>query len=210
MAYVVGLTATDGCLISGRRQINFKSGDRQLVETYVRLLGRPNPIRAQPTKVGGVAYVVQFGDARLYRWFESIGLTPRKSLRLGAIDVPDAYLFPLVRGLLDGDGSVMNRTARADTHGRADYQWEYLQTKFYSASRAHLAWLEARLANACGVSGYLSEVRAAGQTRNAFFHVRYGKKDSTTILPLIYPDGAPCLERKRAIWSDYRRRNASP
>src|SRR5947207_13620624 len=31
MAYVVGLTATDGCLITGRRRIDFKSGDRQLV-----------------------------------------------------------------------------------------------------------------------------------------------------------------------------------
>ncbi len=45
MAYVVGLTATDGCLVTGRRAINFKSGDRELVETYLRLLGRTNPAR---------------------------------------------------------------------------------------------------------------------------------------------------------------------
>lgn len=81
MAYIVGLTATDGCLASGRRAINFKSADRQLVETYLQLLGRTNKIGCQRTKTGGIAHQAQFSDTRLYRWFQSIGLTPRKSLR---------------------------------------------------------------------------------------------------------------------------------
>src|SRR5436190_22019502 len=50
MAYIVGLTATDGCLVTGRRAINFKSGDRQLVETYLRLLGRTNAVKSHSTK----------------------------------------------------------------------------------------------------------------------------------------------------------------
>ena len=65
MAYIVGLTATDGCLITGRRAINFKSGDRQLVETYLRLLGRKNRVKSHPTKVGGVAYYTQFCALRV-------------------------------------------------------------------------------------------------------------------------------------------------
>jgi len=52
MAYIVGLTATDGCLISGKRAINFKSEDRDLVETYLGALGRTNRIRAVPTSSG--------------------------------------------------------------------------------------------------------------------------------------------------------------
>src|SRR5207247_1578750 len=56
MAYIVGLTATDGCLITGRRAINFKSGDRQLVETYLGLLGRKNRVKSHRTKKGGVVY----------------------------------------------------------------------------------------------------------------------------------------------------------
>src|SRR5438093_1908144 len=55
MAYVVGLTATDGCLVTGRRAINFKSGDRALVETYLRLLGRKNRVKSHPTESGGGA-----------------------------------------------------------------------------------------------------------------------------------------------------------
>src|SRR2546428_11130898 len=108
MAYIVGLTATDGCLITGRRKINFKSQDRELVATYLRLLGRTNRVKLQRTKSGNVAYFTEFGDTRLYGWFLSFGLTPRKSLTLGALSVPDRYFFPTLRGLFEGDGHIQN------------------------------------------------------------------------------------------------------
>ena len=205
MAYIIGLTATDGCLISGRHQINFKSQDRELVETYLSLLGRGNRIQERITRTGGRVYHVQFGDARLYEWLQGVGLTPRKSLTLGAIDAPDEVLFPLVRGLLDGDGSVINKWYRADTGRRSDYYWEALWTKFYSASRPHLEWLAARIERATGLRGHLSMVlpTASRGNRHAFFHLRYGKRASHALLPLLYPDGAPCLARKRQIWLDY-------
>src|SRR5512132_462900 len=109
MEYVVGLTATDGCLTHGRRRsINFKSEDFELVSHYLALLGRTNTIGVELTREGNVVYHTQFGDARLYEWFRSVGLMPRKSLVLGAIDVPDSNVSHLVRGLLDGDGSILN------------------------------------------------------------------------------------------------------
>lgn len=205
MAYVVGLTATDGCLISGRRQVNFKSSDRTLVALYVQLLGRTNSIVTEHTRSGGVAYHVQFSDAAWYDWLLSVGLSPRKSLTLGAIAVPDEHLFPLVRGLLDGDGSIINKVYRADTARRSDYYWEYLLTRFHSASRAHLVWINERIANVTGLTGYLQEVRTREPrpTRHPFFHLRYGKRASLKLLPLLYPPDAPCLERKRAIWHAY-------
>jgi len=69
MAYIVGLTATDGCLITGRRALNFKSMDQDLVATYLQLLGRTNTIKTQRTKNGGVAFYAQFHDSALYEWF---------------------------------------------------------------------------------------------------------------------------------------------
>ena len=135
MAYVVGLTATDGCLASGSRGITFKSMDRQLVETYRRLLGRSNKIGTERTKTGSICYRLQFKDTRLYRWFQSVGVTPRKSLTLGAIEVPDEFFAPLVRGLLDGDGSISNGVWKADTTRRSDYYYEWLRTRFVSAAR---------------------------------------------------------------------------
>jgi hypothetical protein len=209
MAYIVGLTATDGCLVTGRRAINFKSGDRQLVETYLCLLGRKNRVKSHPTKSGGIAYYTQFHDSQLYEWFRSVGIMPRKSLTIGAISVPDDFLFPLVRGLLDGDGSVINKVYRADTGRRDNYYWEYLITSFTSASRTHLEWLRDRLGNATRQIGVLSELKRSEtrSNRRPFFLLRFGKRSSCVLLPLIYPRQAPCLSRKRAIWLDYDRRH---
>ena len=50
MAYVVGLMATDGCLISNRRQLNFKSQDEQLVRVFLQCLGRPPRYRTVRTR----------------------------------------------------------------------------------------------------------------------------------------------------------------
>ena len=209
MAYIVGLTATDGCLITGRRAINFKSGDRQLVETYLRLLGRKNRVKSHPTNTGGIAYFTQFHDSALYEWFRSVGLTPRKSLTIGAISVPDEFLIPLARGLLDGDGSVINKVYRADTGRRPDYFWEYLITSFKSASRPHLEWLQSRLGVVTGQTGYLSQLNLKQPlpNRHPFFELRFGKRSSLVLLPLLYPPTAPCLERKRAIWLFYAQRH---
>ena len=210
MAYIVGLTATDGCLITGRRAINFKSGDRQLVETYLRLLGRKNRVKSHPTKTGGIAYFTQFHDSALYEWFRGVGLTPRKSLTIGAIRAPAEFVIPLARGLLDGDGSVINKVYRADTGRRSDYFWEYLITSFKSASRPHLEWLQSVLHSRTGQNGYLSQLRRKRPlpNRHPFFELRYGKRSSLVLLPLLYPGGAPCLERKRAIWLAYAQRHA--
>jgi len=208
MAYIVGLTATDGCLFTGVRKINFKSEDRRLVATYLELLGRTNRIKEQLTRTGNIVYFTEFHDSRLYEWFRSVGLMPRKSLVLGEIDVPDARLLALARGLLDGDGSIINEVYRADTGDRSDYYWEYLITRFTSASRPHLDWLEARIRALTGLRGRVGEVkRKPDPTRHPFFRLEYGKLASHVLLPLLYPREMPCLERKRAIWHDYARRH---
>ena len=201
MAYIVGLTATDGCLITGRRAINFKSSDRQLVETYLRLLGRKNRVKSQPTETGGIVYYTQFHDSALYEWFRSVGLTPRKSLTIGAISVPDTFLMPLVRGLLDGDGSIINEVYRAETGRRSDYYWEYLITSFNSGSGEHVKWLQRVLARVLKIKGSVQETTTSAG--NPYLELRYGKGASSILLPLLYPAAAPCLERKREIWHAY-------
>jgi hypothetical protein len=208
MAYLVGLTATDGCLFTGRRAINFKSGDRQLVATYLRLLGRKNQIKSQPAESGGVVYYTQFHDSALYEWFRSVGLTPRKSLTIGALSVPDNFLLPLVRGLLDGDGSIINEIYRADTGRRDDYYWEYLITSFNSGSGRHVSWLQRALGRALDLKGSIQE--ATTTAGNPYFELRYAKVASSILLPLLYPTDAPCLERKRQIWHAYASRHGLP
>jgi hypothetical protein len=207
MAYIVGLTATDGCLITGRRKINFKSRDRELVALYLQLLGRTNPIKHQKTRTGGLAYFTEFGDAELYRWFQSIGLTPRKSLTLGALNVPDPFLSALLRGLLEGDGTIQNFTHRPTPRTYPEYTYERLWTYFTSASRAHLDWVQARVRALYGLVGHIEQMpRHDG--RHDFFRLKFGNRESTVLLSKIYPAAdLPKLERKWKIWDDYKTRH---
>jgi hypothetical protein len=197
--------ATDGCLFTGTRAINFKSADRQLVETFLDILGRTNRVYSQRTRSGGVVYFAQFKDTRLYSWLQSVGLTPRKSLTLGALDVPGEFLAPLVRGLLDGDGNISNSTWRADTSRRSDYYYETLRVRFVSASRPHLDWLQQRLREQLGLRGWICMEFRRGHGIGC---LAYGKHDSIKLLKWIYADQTdPCLLRKRAIWDDYVNRH---
>ncbi|MEK7862001.1 MAG: hypothetical protein AAB295_01910 [Chloroflexota bacterium] len=208
MAYVVGLTATDGCLATARRQISFKSQDRELVATYLRLLGRSNTIGVERTRAGNLAYRTQFGDADLYEWFRSVGMAPRKSLILGAIAVPTEQLPHLVRGLLDGDGSILNYTYQGT--GKAHGVYEALTTCFVSGSRAHIDWLREQIRLALGIWGSIGSHRPPSRLHHVH-RLAYAKRESKQLLPWLYPSAAvPCLARKRAIWDAFVARSRTP
>ena len=115
--------------------------------------------------------------------------------------MPDIFLMPLVRGLLDGDGSIINEVYRADRRRRNDYYWEYLITSFNSASGKHIAWLQGVLGRVLNLKGSVQETTTTAG--NPYFELRYAKAASSILLPLLYPSGAPCLERKREIWNAY-------
>lgn len=209
MAYAVGLIATDGCLITGQTRIDFCSADREMVETYLACLGRdPRRFRIDRTALGSPLYRACFKDAHLYRWLLRVGLTPRKSLTMGALDVPDKYLMHVVRGLLDGDGTIFNRTTAADTTRRPDrtYHYEWFRARFVSASREHLVWLQDRLRAALPVTGAIQTSKRDGRTTMS--KLEFGRWDSMRLCAWLYADpAAPCLDRKRAIWIAYAERN---
>jgi len=211
MAYIVGLTATDGCLITGRRVINFKSEDRQLVETYLSVLGRTkatNRIRREKTHTpDGVVFTTQFADSRLYEWFRSTGLTPRKSLTLGSICAPSEFIIPLARGLMDGDGSIANFVHPPTVMTYPAYRYERLIVSFNSASREHLVWLRAQLSEVIGETGSLNVHHI--RNRHDMFRLQYGKHASMRLLRLFYADPtAPRLVRKWRIWKAYVERTS--
>src|SRR2546426_7251538 len=121
LAYATGLAATDGFLTT-RSTVGFTSTDRELVETFLRCVDRPVHYKVvEPDKqVGNAAlkirprktlYVARCQDRALYEWFLNAGVIPRKSLTLAGLVVPHVLFFDLVRGLLDGDGSVMSLIA---------------------------------------------------------------------------------------------------
>jgi hypothetical protein len=206
LAYAIGLMATDGCVADGDH-VSFPSADRELVALFASCLGKANTIGEFRTETGGTAYRIQFGDVAFCRWLAGIGITGRKSLTIGAIEVPDSLTVDLARGLLDGDGSIINKRARADTGGRRDYYWEYLQTKFVCASRPHLDWLRGQLKKSLAIDGLII-TRSAREGKHACYTLRYGKRASHLLLPAIYRDAsAPRLTRKWLVWDRYLERH---
>lgn len=206
LAYAVGLIATDGCLVTGRKRIQFGSEDRELVELLLACLARPARIREERTRIGNRYYRTQFGDARFYDWLLSIGMAPRKSLTLKGIAVPEQHIPALVRGLLDGDGSIGHHRYRADTGGRAGYVWEFFWVAFSTSSESHATWLRGCIERSFGVRGSIGRTVVAGKA--PAFQLRYGKRASETLLSKLYADpDAAALTRKRRIWLEYCRRH---
>lgn len=209
LAYVAGLIATDGCLIEKRRRIDFVTADLQLMETYLSCLGRPARYRIERTRRGSKIYRSMIHDGVLYSWLLEIGLTPRKSLTLGPVAIPEAHLPHLVRGLLDGDGSIMDSVTAADTTRRPDgsYRYEWFRVRFISASRRHLEWLHGRLVDGAGVRGRIWS--SASPSGGCMYRLQFGRWESMRLASWIYaePD-APCLLRKRSVWTEYASRHA--
>jgi LAGLIDADG-like domain len=121
-AYGIGLIATDGHIsitANGYSSIGFTSKDRELVETFKLCLGLTAKTRTRQRLAFGksfTTYETRFSSVQFAQWLAEIGVTPRKSLTLGELNVPTAYFVDTLRGLLDGDGRLPGSlTLEADT-----------------------------------------------------------------------------------------------
>ncbi len=87
--YLVGIVATDGCLSKDGRHIDITSADRD----YLVQIRDAIKSRARATikrgSLGNIAYHIQLGSRVLYMKLLDIGLTPKKSLTLRPLRVPD-------------------------------------------------------------------------------------------------------------------------
>lgn len=209
LAYAVGLAATDGCLSRDGRHINFTSADEELVSNFLRSIGRDVHYGRYVTRIGGIVYRVDFSDVLLWQWFFAAGLTPAKSLTLGALRVPPEYLLECARGLMEGDGGIANFTHAATKNAYPNYRYERIVVAFTSASRPHLDWLRVQLEPYAGGLGWITVTRRTDR-RNAMNSLRYGKRGCLRVLPLLYRDPTvPRLTRKWQIWDSYVRRHCA-
>jgi hypothetical protein len=201
LAYAVGLIATDGNLSPNHKATTVVSGDIDLLETFKRCIPRAGRIGRH----GPNAWHVSVSSVDFYRWLQSIGLTPAKSLTLGGIEAPDAILTDLARGLMDGDGSIENYVHHPAGNVRRypNYRYERLNVSFHSASRPHLVWLRAALKRVVAIDGAILMARQK-DSPNPMYELKYGKHASLILLPRMYVDPAsPRLDRKWRIWTAY-------
>lgn len=199
-AYAAGLFATDGSISirpNGYANMSFSSKDFELVRTFCECIGITAKIRERRRERWDrtwINYEVSFSSVRLASWYRDIGITPRKSLTLGALRVPDEYIFDTVRGLLDGDGYVARYV---DSRGRRCFS-----IRFYSASKAHLEWLASRLRARLEVTGALNAmVRRRGLSKRPMYQLSFGREHSIRLAAELYRDAAsPRLARKFDVY----------
>jgi len=189
--YVVGLIATDGCISRDGRHVDITSADRQHLETVRRILGLKIAIgKKRNGPRTSVSYHIQIGSRDLVRFLTAIGLTPRKSLTIGPLDVPDDAFSDFLRGAIDGDGSI-----RTWIHpGNGIHQWAL---KISTASPGFAVWLRSRIEDCFHVKGAL-HCRATGLKR-PLYEVKFGKLAMKIILRACYYPGSAALERKRDL-----------
>ena len=201
VAYAVGIIATDGNLGRDGRHLTVTSKDVQLLETVRDCLHLT--VAITQVAVGKRIFHLQWSDRVMWEWLATIGLMPAKSLRLGALAVPDDCFADFMRGCIDGDGTILAYTDRYLTPKNEKYVYQRLFVSIVSASQAFLAWMQVRAEAIIGVQGALFCSRP--QTEHAaIWQLKYAKRESIRLLNALYnrPD-APCLERKHRIALPY-------
>lgn len=207
-AYAVGLAATDGNLGRDGRAVSMGSMDREQIETFLRCVGR---IGAHISEEDGPYYRTQLSDRSLHVFLTEAGLTPNKSLTLGALIVPDMFFWDLTRGLVDGDGSIKTYVHNPIKKTYPEYRYERLEVMFHTASRAHAEWVQAQLRRRGLASALLPTVRTKPlkYAGHLMFKVKMGKHASIEALANMYRDpNAPRLTRKWEKWDAFCARNS--
>ena len=79
-AYAIGLFTADGCLSIDGRHLDFTSKDKEQVINFKKCLNLKNKIGKKTRAREKIKkyYRIQFGNVKLYKFLEGIGLTPRK------------------------------------------------------------------------------------------------------------------------------------
>jgi intein/homing endonuclease len=159
MAYILGFIFADGCLVehkNGYHGLDITSKD----VGHLRLIKKQ--LRAEH-KVGKKerGYRIEIRNRDIYNDLIKLGLTPRKSKSLKFPKFPKTYSSHFIRGLFDGDGSVM-----VWREPRWRHTWQ-IRTSFTSGSQTFLRDLNKHLRSVAGLlHGKVSPV-----TRG--YHLRY-------------------------------------
>ena len=187
LAYAIGLLTTDGCLSNDGLLIDLTSKDKEQLLNFSKCLGVDFNISIKYNGNGDKSLRIQFKNRFFYDFLLSIGLTPRKSLTMGKLLIPDEYFFDFLRGCFDGDGCFYSYW---DPRWKSSHMF-YLE--FTSASLNHIDWIQTSIQKFVGVKGHVSE-----RKKKTFFQLKYAKKEALVVIKKIYYNSkVVCLSRKK-------------
>ncbi len=182
-AYAIGLITTDGCLSNDGRHIDFTSKDKELVLKLKECLGVGNKIgikyRGNDNYRRTKCFRIQLGDKNFYEFLVSIGLSQRKSKKLGALNIPDEFFSDFLRGCVDGDGSI-------GFYSHPESKHPQLRIRLYSASLDFLRWAALKVKGTFNIEGGWIEAKSNVSV------LCYAKSDSIKLFPILY-SGKDCV-----------------
>lgn len=185
MAYILGFIFADGCLVehkNGYHGLDITSKDLGLLMLMKEQLNAEHKIGKKER-----GYRIQIRNRDIYNNLIKLGLTPRKSKIIKFPKIPKRYSSHFIRGLFDGDGSVM-----VWREPRWRHTWQ-IRTSFTSGSKQFLQDLEKRLQKTiCLLRGKVSPVRRG-------YHLRYvSMPECLALYGFMYHDSPSLfLKRKR-------------
>lgn len=191
--YTIGLITTDGNLSNDGRHINITSKDLTLLYQVKKALLLKNKVGLKARgkeKIKKYGFL-QFGDVVFYRYLLTIGLTPRKSLTLQKVDVPQIFFLDFLRGIIDGDGNI-HRWIHPQNGGE---QWEM---RIFTASPQFALWLYKNIAEKFRVKGIIAKSHSR-PLANTVYVLKFGKMAAKAILGKCYYENSLALERKRLL-----------
>jgi hypothetical protein len=187
LAYAIGLLATDGCLSKDNLLIDLTSKDREQLDNFSKCVGVNFKIGNKWNSTGDGCLRIQFKNRIFYDFLLSIGLTPKKSLTMRRLNIPDKYFFDFLRGCFDGDGCFYSYW---DPRWKSSHMF-YLE--FISASPKHIDWLQGELHSRLKVKGHI-----VFDGRKRTQQLKYAKKEAMVIIKkMYYNPRVVCLSRKK-------------
>lgn len=188
LAYAVGLIATDGYLSIDGLLIDLTSKDKEQLENYSRCLGVKFRIGSKCNGNGDKSLRIQFKNRLFYNFLLSIGLTNKKSLTMGKLEIPDEYFFDFLRGCFDGDGCTYSYW---DPRWRSSFMF-YLE--FSSGSKNFVNWIRGQVQKKLGAGGHITLTKK----KNTNYQLKYAKKEALEIInKMYYNPHVVCLSRKQ-------------
>ncbi len=184
--YLVGLITSDGCLSSDGRHIDITSHDCAFLEKLKDAFGISNKIGLKYNALKQESFHIQFANRGFYDFLLSAGLTPNKSVTLGALKIPNRNFVDFLRGLIDGDGSIRRWIHPSNKRE----QWSL---RIYSGSGKFIGWLNNKTGQLLKVCGKIHK------NANNTWVLKYGKMAARVIAQKCYYKEAFALVRKNYL-----------
>lgn len=180
LAYIVGLFLADGSISdyekSGKKKVTFSNvtTDRDMLEKIAHICGYKNKVL--DFKIGMSR--VQFAGDFIWRFFTDLGFDNNKTynakIPAQLLDKPELYSH-LIRGMLDGDGSICVRNRRIHIYPDANIVGTQTVVSFVSDIYPFF--------NTCG-------------PHKAIYRVTYSGENAVKFLNEIYNDSSIHMDRK--------------